>query len=194
MPPFNEARRDRLADAAMALLAREGARGLVHRAVDTEAGEPPGTTSRYFRTREALMRGVVERARHGHFADLARAPSADGPGAVRDALVGMVRTALTTHRTRHLAMLELFLESNRRPDLRAALTETREAQRQLIRDLHRRGGIAINDHQAAMLVNLITGIVFAAVTGTEDEFGLESILEQARDAIDRVVRSRRRSR
>ena len=48
MPPFNALRRDHLADAAIELLAREGARGLTHRGVDAQAAEPPGTTSRYF--------------------------------------------------------------------------------------------------------------------------------------------------
>ena len=39
------------------------------------AGErAPGTTSRYFRTREALMAAIVERVRALHFADLRRAP------------------------------------------------------------------------------------------------------------------------
>src|SRR5687768_11877636 len=70
MAPVNQARRDRLADAAIEVLARLGARGLTHRAVDAEAGEPPGTTSRYFRTREALMSGVAQRIRQLHFADL----------------------------------------------------------------------------------------------------------------------------
>ena len=74
MPPFNVERRDHLADAAIEVLGKEGARGLTHRAVDAQADEPPGTTSRYFRTREALMTAIVERVRAQHFADLRRAP------------------------------------------------------------------------------------------------------------------------
>ena len=42
-------------DAAIAVLADHGARGLTHRAVDQAAGLPPGTTSNYARTREALL-------------------------------------------------------------------------------------------------------------------------------------------
>ncbi|HEY1322382.1 MAG TPA: TetR family transcriptional regulator C-terminal domain-containing protein [Streptosporangiaceae bacterium] len=42
-------------DAAIAVLAGQGARGLTHRAVDRAAGLPPGTTSNYARTREALL-------------------------------------------------------------------------------------------------------------------------------------------
>src|ERR1700748_3081833 len=37
------------------------ARGLTHRAVDRAAGLPPGTTSNYARTREALLRLALAR-------------------------------------------------------------------------------------------------------------------------------------
>ena len=57
----NEARRNALADAAITVLAREGSRGLTHRAIDAEAGVPLGTTSNYFRSREKLIAGLVER-------------------------------------------------------------------------------------------------------------------------------------
>lgn len=48
-------RKQRIAEAAIRILAREGARGLTHRAVDAEAGIPPGSTSNSYRTREALL-------------------------------------------------------------------------------------------------------------------------------------------
>ncbi|WP_153505582.1 TetR/AcrR family transcriptional regulator [Cumulibacter manganitolerans] len=56
-------RRDTVAEAAVELVARSGVRALTHRGVDAEAGCPPGTTSNYFRTREALLAGVAERIR-----------------------------------------------------------------------------------------------------------------------------------
>jgi DNA-binding transcriptional regulator YbjK len=42
-------------------LADHGANGVTHRKVDRQAGVPDGTTSFYFRTRLALLRGVAER-------------------------------------------------------------------------------------------------------------------------------------
>ena len=51
MPPFNAERRDRLADAAIEVLAHEGARGLTHRAVDAQA------PSRRARRRATSARG-----------------------------------------------------------------------------------------------------------------------------------------
>jgi DNA-binding transcriptional regulator YbjK len=178
MPPFNEARRDRLADAAIELLARDGARGLTHRAVDVEAGEPPGTTSRYFRTRNALMTGVVNRARTAHFAALRTAPqgTVDRAVVVRH-LTQMVHNALTKNRSRHLAMFELFLESTRRPGLRAALAETRAAQNTLIRDLHHAAGIELTEAGATLLVNAISGFIFAELTSPDDSRDLRTRIQ-----------------
>jgi DNA-binding transcriptional regulator YbjK len=193
MPPFNEARRDRLADAAIELLAREGARGLTHRAVDAEANEPAGTTSRYFRTRDALMRGVLDRARTLHFGDLERAKQAPANGgSVSAGLAAMVHNALTTHRSRQVALLELFLESTRRPELRAALTQTRAAQNELIRAVHRAAGIELTARESATLVNAITGLVFTALTtpqavGGDPDANLDELI---RDTIDGATRRR----
>ncbi|WP_106849878.1 TetR/AcrR family transcriptional regulator [Blastococcus sp. Marseille-P5729] len=54
-------RREELTDAALEVVAATGLKGLSHRAVDTAAGAPPGSTSNYYRTRQALVDGVVER-------------------------------------------------------------------------------------------------------------------------------------
>jgi DNA-binding transcriptional regulator YbjK len=48
-------RRREILTAAMSVLARQGNRGLTHRAVDREAGLPEGSSSAYFRTRDALL-------------------------------------------------------------------------------------------------------------------------------------------
>ena len=61
MPTDPRDRRALLADAAIDLLAEEGMRALTHRAVDARAGLPLGTTSAYFRTRQALLTAVVKR-------------------------------------------------------------------------------------------------------------------------------------
>jgi hypothetical protein len=55
------ARTRQVGDAAIAVLAEHGARGLTHRAVDQAAGLPPGTTSNYARTRSALLELTLAR-------------------------------------------------------------------------------------------------------------------------------------
>jgi AcrR family transcriptional regulator len=52
-------RQDRVLDAAIRVLGTGGTRQLTHRAVDAEAGLPLGSTSNLFRTREALLSGVL---------------------------------------------------------------------------------------------------------------------------------------
>jgi DNA-binding transcriptional regulator YbjK len=54
-------RRRELCDAAIQVLAEHGSRGLTHGQVDRCAGLPEGTTSYYYRTRAALLRGVGTR-------------------------------------------------------------------------------------------------------------------------------------
>lgn len=54
-------RRQQLADAALRVLADGGSRDLTHRAVDAEAGVPAGSTSNYFRTRDALITAIADR-------------------------------------------------------------------------------------------------------------------------------------
>ncbi len=51
----NPERRVALTDAAIEVLAQEGARGLTFRAVDTRAGVPVGTASNYFSSRDDLF-------------------------------------------------------------------------------------------------------------------------------------------
>lgn len=57
----NPQRRIELADAGIRVLAREGTRGLTHRAVDDAAGAPRGTSANYWRSRDALIAGLFER-------------------------------------------------------------------------------------------------------------------------------------
>ncbi|MCX4774174.1 Transcriptional regulator, TetR family [Streptomyces sp. ADI92-24] len=55
------ARAELITDAALALLAERGMRGLTHRAVDERAGLPQGSTSNYARTRQSLLEATVRR-------------------------------------------------------------------------------------------------------------------------------------
>lgn len=54
-------RQDDVLTAAISVVAASGVRGLTHRAVDLEGSLPSGTTSNYFRSRQALTAGTFER-------------------------------------------------------------------------------------------------------------------------------------
>nr|WP_212763550.1 TetR/AcrR family transcriptional regulator [Gordonia araii] len=120
----NEERRNRLADAGLAILAAEGSRGLTHRAVDREAHVPIGTTSNYFRDRRALISGLVERIgqRLAPTADFL-AERADRPPTrelFTEYLQNIVDRLLADPQVT-VALLELRLESTRRPEVAESL-------------------------------------------------------------------------
>lgn len=120
----NPERRAALVDAAVGVLAAEGARGLTFRAVDTAAGVPTGTASNYFANRDDLL-SQIDAWLHERLAP--------DPEAVAELLERPRDRALVTafmhnlmgrvqgDRTGFLAMMEMRLEATRRPALRASL-------------------------------------------------------------------------
>ena len=121
----NDDRRRALTDAAIAVLAEEGARGLTHRAVDAAAGVPTGTTSNYFRSRDDLVAALFTRISERLTPDpevaarlAARAPSRK---LFADYLRDIV-ARLTANRDVTLALFELRLESTRRPEVAEQLS------------------------------------------------------------------------
>ncbi|MFD4696161.1 TetR/AcrR family transcriptional regulator [Streptomyces niveus] len=121
----NLARRSALVDAAIEVLARDGARGLTFRAVDVEAGVPKGTASNYFTSRDELLNQVGHRIYERLIPDEATvAGMVTGPN-TRERTAELVRQVVervAAFRTGFLALLELRLEATRRPELRAVLT------------------------------------------------------------------------
>ncbi len=141
-------RRDVLADAAIAIVARGGMRALTHRAVDADAGMPQGTTSAYFRTRSALVVGLTRR-----LADLDRrelstrqlqagGPLMGGPEApaptpelldrVADGTADLIVRLTTTLRDRTLARYACMLETTHRPELHELLQYRQAATAQTV--------------------------------------------------------------
>jgi DNA-binding transcriptional regulator YbjK len=120
-------RRDILADAAIEVLSGEGARGLTHRAVDLQADVPPGTTSNYFRTRDALFEVLAARidARLRPDPDALEKSAKARPSVGRMVVLMQELVARILARpSLYLALLELRLEATRRPPLATALTAT----------------------------------------------------------------------
>ena len=109
---FSDERRTRIADAALTLLAREGARGLTHRAVDVELQLPSGSTSYYCRTRSALLLTAAERLLELDTADMTRV-SEDRAGVASL----LDRWLSPAGRMRSLARMELLLAAARDPEL-----------------------------------------------------------------------------
>ncbi|OKI02028.1 TetR family transcriptional regulator [Streptomyces sp. CB02923] len=120
----NPERRTALVDAAIEVLAREGARGLTFRAVDAQAGVPVGTASNYFANRDELFTQAGSRIHVRMTPDPAQVGEAMLPEPSRELVTGLMRwlvRRMSDERTGYLAMLELRLEATRRPALQAEL-------------------------------------------------------------------------
>jgi DNA-binding transcriptional regulator YbjK len=121
----NPARRAALLDAAIEVLAREGARGLTFRAVDQQASVPVGTASNYFANRDEILTAAGERVYQRLEPDQAVIDSGlQGPrdrARVTELMHDLVER-VTAFPTGFLALLELRLEATRRPPLRQVLT------------------------------------------------------------------------
>ncbi len=162
------ARHRLVADAALDVLADQGSRGLTHRAVDTAAGLPPGSTSYYYRSRAALLTACVQRLVEQDHAELdALAPliTAADPGALAHALAEILHQWLTTGRQRHLARYELTLESVRRPEVAVELHRSGGGLRDRIADILTGLGAGDPPRQARWLVACIDGILFDTIAG-----------------------------
>ncbi len=105
-------------DAAIRVLGTGGMRQLTHRAVDTEAGLPQGSTSNHFRTRDALIGAVLgrllehETALWGGVAGDVTTPEAFARA------VGALVGRLAEDRVLTLARHALLVEVAQRPELR----------------------------------------------------------------------------
>lgn len=163
----NTERRTALTDAAIEVLARDGARGLTYRAVDTEAGVPPGTTSNYFRSRDQLLAeaGARVHVRLSAPEEVMADPRAEEPSTGRvAALLGDLMTRLTTRRSSYLALLELRLEANRRPELAAALTATVKESFDISVGFHEAAGLPGGRDEVLLLYLALTGLTVERLT------------------------------
>ena len=132
-----ERRRD-LCDAAIQLLADDGAKGLSHLKVDRKAGVPDGTTSFYFRTRSALLRAVAERSAELDLAEAAgrrgqfRWPAATLAVALSQVVI-QAGSEPQLYRTR--ARYELTMQATRDPALAAILQQATDEFTKLHREI-----------------------------------------------------------
>ncbi|MER8044386.1 TetR family transcriptional regulator [Streptomyces sp. NPDC094032] len=180
MARSNPERRAALVDAAIEVLAREGARGLTFRAVDTEAGVPPGTASNYFANRDDLLTQagarVYERLQPDE-ATIERQRTASPDLATYTVLMKELVGRVSSFRTGYLALLELRLEATRRPELRQVLTERVRADVEANVAYHETSGLP-GDGTAVKLLMLTFNWLIVEQLTLPDVFS-----EEERDAL-----------
>ncbi|MEJ3744591.1 TetR family transcriptional regulator [Actinomycetes bacterium KLBMP 9797] len=122
-------RETQILDAAIEVLGTRGTRHLTHRAVDAEAGLPLGSTSNRFRTREALLAGVLGRVLEreietwGRLAGVALPLAPDG---FATAVAALVRELAGSGRVLTLARYAIFVEAATQPALQRQIAEALE--------------------------------------------------------------------
>jgi DNA-binding transcriptional regulator YbjK len=185
MPP-NPERRNQILDAAIDILCDDGVGGLTHRQVDNRAGLPAGTTSNYFRTRQALLEATAARTVDLHWQRVEVLQSAIGPLS-RDGLKAlMIRMLEPDEQFRRwtLARFELFMEGTRRPELQPFIKDLQAAAVKSATLIIEAAGFTPTPEQMDELSRLLNGLVFSNLTlppqsGTQDTAGL----------VDRLLRT-----
>jgi DNA-binding transcriptional regulator YbjK len=181
----NEERRRRLADAGLTVLAREGARGLTHRAVDGVAGTPQGTASNYFRTRAALVAGLVERIGERLAPDPAVVAELSRQPPSRDLFAAYVRdivARLTAAPEVTLALFELRLEGARRPEVAAVLQRWQQQAFEADVEFNRAAGLPGGAAEIALFHYALDGLLLDRLTtpldpGTGTDAVVQALVE-----------------
>lgn len=121
------ATRERALEAAVELLGEEGVRALTHARVDERAGLPPGSTSNWFRTRRALLGGIVDWIAERERADFDQdaMPAITGPDGLIEGLCTVVELQTGPFAARTRARYALFLELAGDPELGEPLRRQR---------------------------------------------------------------------
>ena len=177
--PANPERRNQILDAAIDILCDDGVGGLTHRQVDGRAGVPAGTTSNYFRTRQALLEATASRTVDLHWQRVKALQAAVGPMS-RDALRAlMIRMLDPDEQFRRwtLARFELFMESTRRQELRPLMLELQAAAVKSATLIFEAAGFTPEPERMDELSRLLNGFVFSNLTlapqpGTQDAAGV----------------------
>ncbi|OBI06481.1 TetR/AcrR family transcriptional regulator [Mycobacterium scrofulaceum] len=166
MPP-NPERRAQLLDAAIDILADVGIGGLTHRQVDDRAGLPAGTTSNYFRTRQALLEATAARTVDLHWRRVEALRTAIGPltrDGVKALITQMISEPDEQARRFTLARFELFMEGTRRPELRPLLEDLQAAAVKFATLVLEAAGYTPGPEQVEELSRLLNGYVFSNLT------------------------------
>ncbi|MER5224271.1 TetR/AcrR family transcriptional regulator [Streptomyces flaveus] len=165
-------RRTVLADAAIDVLAETGIRGLTHRAVDRAAHLPVGTTSAYYRTRQALLTALVRRLVALDQAELQaigeQTPVPRNAEELAAGIAAFIEHRLTGDgRRRSLARYACALEGVHHPELREILVPRENAGRQVVRDFLAAQGVADDDAEdrTVTLLTCVDGLVFDRLVG-----------------------------
>ncbi|MFM1724092.1 TetR family transcriptional regulator [Rhodococcus sp. PAM 2766] len=161
-------RREAICEAALDLAAEGGNHAVTHQAIDRHLGLAKGSTSYYFRTRDALVGAAVRRLTERSRAAFLEAHVEDSAPSIDDAadvIAGQIVLLLTDRRRDVLARYALAVDASADEELRPALAGC-------LFSLERATGLTealgARDPRVAAhdLISLLEGLVFDAVYGS----------------------------
>lgn len=174
---------ERALTAAVELLGAQGVRALTHARVDQRAGLPPGSTSNWFRTRRALLKGVSDWIAERERADMepAAMPAISSIDDLIDGLSAVVELQTGPFATRTRARYALFLELTHDAELGEPIRQQRREFERWMERIVESVGISDPVPAARALMALADGLLLHRLT-------VDPTLEP-RPLIDRTVRA-----
>lgn len=177
------ATRQRALEAAVELLGEDGVRALTHARVDERAELPPGSTSNWFRTRRALLAGLVDWIAEAERADFDTSPVLEitGVDGLVEGLCAVAELLSGPLATRTRARYALFLELSDDPELGEPLRRQRREFEQWTERMVTAVGIADPVPATRAVMALGDGLLLHRLT-------VDPTLDM-RPAIERTVRA-----
>jgi DNA-binding transcriptional regulator YbjK len=174
------ATRERALEAAVELLGSDGVRALTHARVDERAGLPPGSTSNWFRTRRALLGGVVDWIAERERGDLEPAAMATitGVDELIEGLCATVDLQSGPFAARTRARYALFLELAGDPELGEPLRRQRREFERWTERIVIAVSIADPEPAARALMALGDGLLLHRLT-VDPELDVRPAIERA---------------
>jgi AcrR family transcriptional regulator len=155
-------RRERLLDAAIEIVGGQGLTALTHRAVDAATGVPTGTTSNYWRTRQALYDALVDRVvarEQDRWEQLTARTFPSTASQLAGTLAVLARVATGPDRALVLTRYALLIEAAQHEDVRPRLAAGGQRVNARFTAWMRLVGSTDPDHDMHVVANYWTGLV-----------------------------------
>lgn len=164
-------RRDELLDAAIALFAEGGPRGITHRAVAAKAELPAATTSYYFTSIDELIQAALSRHIEDWLSDLQAVIAAPLEADISfDDLAGLIAGTFSVRPIEKIALnVSIYLAATSTPELRPKAVEAVEALEALAVKMFQHVGIVGAEELGRSAVILVTGAAFGRLSGRRSD-------------------------
>ncbi|MFD6857361.1 TetR/AcrR family transcriptional regulator [Rhodococcus sp. NPDC060090] len=186
--PHRASRRDVICDAALDLAAEGGNHALTHRGIDARLELARGSTSYYYRTRQALVSAAIARLTQGSSESFRAALPAEPPRSAEEAsalITGQLETLVVDRRRDVLARYALAVDAASEEILRVALASclfSRPAATTLMDSL----GAHDPDGAARDLIVLLEGMVFDLTYGSR-ALGTDTRFDDHREPVRQAI-------